>query len=160
VHVVRVSENCWLTLSESIEPAYMIIYGPAVHQSTGETHLIYKIVRHNLRKEDRWTVGWAATLADAVEVCRRRLETPLFVAPARAPDGGVVTQDEQRERWLTGRDSPNGHLSPDRQAPTFRLALRFHTARINRGAPTTDGRNQNDQAGNRFHTGRCGPLST
>jgi hypothetical protein len=109
VHVVRVSENCWLTLSESIEPAYMIIYGPAVHRSTGETHLIYKIVRHNLRKDDRWTVGWAETLAEAVEVCRRRLETPLFVAPARAPDGDVVTQDEQRERWVTGRDPRTGN---------------------------------------------------
>ncbi len=105
---IRVARRSWLVLDDVFRPRFLIAYVAAVHAHTHETHLMYRIQRWALDREDRRTVAWCETERDAVCFCATQLETPDFHAPMRAPDGGVVTVEVQRRRWESGRDPRTG----------------------------------------------------
>lgn len=103
----------WLVLDDVHRPRFLIVLGPAINRRTGETHILYRIDHHQLRRTDRRPLAWLETYQEAVDWCRTTLETPELNAPRAAGHGSAVTVEVQRQRWAEGLDPATGESRTD-----------------------------------------------
>lgn len=109
MRVLQAGEGVWLVVTDKgTRICFVIEYGPAVHQRTHETLMMYRVDHFTIKRKERWSLGFYDQLRGAVDACALSLGTPNFLTPVRAPDRSVVTPTEQRERWQTGRDPRTG----------------------------------------------------
>lgn len=108
MNTIRASTTVWLILDDGLAPRWVIVYTPAVHKVTGETHMMYRVDRWHLEPKARKAEAWHDELQAAIAWCREVVDRPKFNAPMRGPDGGVVTVEEQKERWEAGQDLRTG----------------------------------------------------
>ena len=94
---------------------FQIEYRLAVNQITHESVMMYRIDHWTLRREDRWPLGFYDELQQALDACEMALGMPSFVAPVTAPDGSIVTPEEQRDRWRAGLDPRTGQRRQARE---------------------------------------------
>lgn len=64
--------------------------------------------RWTLKRADRRPLGYYEELQHAIDACALSLGMPNFLTPATAPDGTIVTTQEQRARWIAGLDPRTG----------------------------------------------------
>ncbi|RDV44011.1 hypothetical protein DOE76_14855 [Leifsonia sp. ku-ls] len=109
MRVLRAGEKVWLVVDDVASRIHFVIeYGPAVNQRTHETLMKYRVDHWTLRRSDRWPLGFYDELRAATMACELAVEQPSFVSPVTAPDGTIVTADEQRARWHAGLDPRTG----------------------------------------------------
>lgn len=108
MRVIQVATKSWLVIDEIYRPRFLISYGPAVHQRTFETHLLYRIDKWALERQNRIPIAWRDTHVEAVKVCENEIDRPDFHAPLRADYGSAVSTDLQRARWDQGLDPRTG----------------------------------------------------
>jgi len=70
-----------------------------------------------LEREQRWPLGFYEELNQALDACAMALGMPNFVQQAPAPDGSIVTAEEQRARWRAGLDPRSGRPRDARRRP-------------------------------------------
>lgn len=107
--VLRVGETVWLVL-EGKQLRYQIEYRLAVRGDTHESLMMYRVDHWVLQRGSRWPLGFYDELNQALDACAMALGMPNFVTPATAPDGSIVTPEEQRARWRAGLDPRIGRL--------------------------------------------------
>lgn len=108
MRVIQLARSSWLVIDDAFRPRFVIVYAAAVNRTTHETHIMYRIDKWALDREDRIPQSWVDTYHEAVEHCVAVLETPSFDAPMRGEDGAVVPADLQRHRWEQGLDPRSG----------------------------------------------------
>jgi len=109
VRMLQAGERVWLVLEERpLRSRFVIEYGPAVNQRTGETLMMDRVDHFTVKRSDRWPLGFYEELRQAEAACSRELGMPSFLAPERAPDGSIVTLAEQRARREAGLDPRTG----------------------------------------------------
>lgn len=106
--VLHPGEKVWLILDDGLKIVFQIEYGPATRSDRHETHMMYRVDHWVLKRADRWPLGYYEQLQQAIEACALSLGMPNFLTPATAPDGTVVTPEEQRARWIAGLDPRTG----------------------------------------------------
>ena len=74
------------------------------------------------KRDDRWPLGYYDQLRQALDACALALGMPNFLAPVTAPDGTIITPEEQRERWRAGLDPRTGRSRSAMLADTARRA--------------------------------------
>lgn len=109
VKVLQVGEQVWLVLNDAANRIhFQIEYGPATRSDTHETLMVYRVDHWVLKRSDRWPLGYYDELRQAVDGCALALGMPNFLTPATAPDGTIITPQEQRSRWQAGLDPRTG----------------------------------------------------
>jgi hypothetical protein len=104
MHVLRPGEKVWLVLDDALQIEYRL----AVRQDTHESLMMYRVDHWVLQREQRWPLGFYEELNQALDACGVTLGMPTFLTPATAPDGTIVTPEEQRARWRAGLDPRTG----------------------------------------------------
>lgn len=108
MRVIQVARSSWLVIDDAFRARFVIVYAAAVNRATHETHMMYRVDKWALDRENRIPQRWVDTYRGAVEHCVAVLETPSFDAPMRGEDGTVVPADLQRQRWAQGLDPRSG----------------------------------------------------
>lgn len=108
--IIQVERYAWLAVVDGpLTPRYLIRYGPAVHQTTHETHMLYQVLWWTLDKADRATVAWYDTYLEAETYVREEIERPVFNAPIVGEHRSTaITVEEQKARWDAGLDPRTG----------------------------------------------------
>jgi len=105
MRVLQAGERVWLVIADSGTRIHFVIeYGPAVHQRTHETLMMYRVDHFTIKRAERWPLGFYDELRQALDACALSLGMPNFLTLIRAPDGSVVAPAEQKLRWQAGRD--------------------------------------------------------
>jgi hypothetical protein len=116
--VLQAGERVWFVLDDHATRIHFVIeYGPAVNQLTHETHIKYRVDHWVLRRDQRWPLGYYDELRQAKDACALALGMPTFYTAATAPDGSIVTPEEQRARWQAGLDPRTGKRIEKSAAP-------------------------------------------
>lgn len=111
MRVLRAGEKVWLVIDDAaIRIHFVIEYGPAVNQRTHETLMKYRVDHWVLKRSDRWPLGFYDELRSATRACELAIEEQAFISPATAPDGSIITADEQKARWRAGLDPRTGKV--------------------------------------------------
>ncbi len=106
---LQAGERVWLILNDAATKIeFQIEYGPAIRSDTHETLMMYRVDHWVLKRSVRWPLGYYDELRQALDACALALGMPNFLAPATAPDGTIVTPEEQRARWQAGLDPRTG----------------------------------------------------
>ncbi len=109
MRVLRAGEKVWLVVDDVASSIHFVIeYGPAVNQITHETLMKYRVDHWTLKRSERWPLGYYDELRAATQACELAIQERAFISPATAPDGSIVTPEEQRERWSAGLDPRTG----------------------------------------------------
>ncbi|MBN9631272.1 MAG: hypothetical protein J0I18_11745 [Actinobacteria bacterium] len=108
MHVLRPGERVWLVLDDSLKIRFQIEYRLAVRKDTHESLMMYRVDHWVLQRDQRWPLGFYDELSQALDACALALGMPNFLTPATAPDGSIVTPEEQRVRWRAGLDPRTG----------------------------------------------------
>lgn len=108
MHVLRPGERVWLVLDASLKIRFQIEYRLAVRMDTHESLMMYRVDHWVLQRDQRWPLGFYDELSQALDACALALGMPNFLTPATAPDGSIVTPEEQRARWRAGLDPRSG----------------------------------------------------
>lgn len=117
VKILQAGERVWLILNDAANRIeFQIEYGPAVRSDTHETLMMYRVDHWVLKRSDRWPLGYYDELRQAIDACALALGMPNFLTPATAPDGTIITPEEQRARWQAGRDPRTGLSLRERAA--------------------------------------------
>lgn len=110
MHVLRPGEHVWLVLNDALKIRFQIEYRLAVRKNTHESLMMYRVDHWVLQREQRWPLGFYDELMPALDACALALGMPNFLTPATAPDGSIVTPEEQRSRWRAGLDPRTGRI--------------------------------------------------
>ena len=109
MRVLQAGERVWLFIADTGTRIHFVIeYGPAVHQRTHETLMMYRVDHFAIRRSERWPLGYYGELQEAVDACALSLGMPNFLTPITAPDGSIVSPEEQKSRWRSGLDPRSG----------------------------------------------------
>ncbi|MBB2969246.1 MULTISPECIES: hypothetical protein [Leifsonia] len=109
MRVLQAGERVWLVVADAGTRIHFVIeYGPAVHQRTHETLMMYRVDHFTIKRAERWPLGYYDELQHAIDACALSLGMPNFLAPITAPDGSIVSPEEQKARWQVGRDPRTG----------------------------------------------------
>ncbi len=120
---LHAGEKVWLVLDDAVNRIeFQIEYAPATRSATHETLMMYRVDHWVLKRSDRWPLGYYDELRTALDACALALGMPNFLAPATAPDGTIITPEEQRERWRAGLDPRTGRSRSAMVADTARGA--------------------------------------
>ena len=110
MRVLQAGERVWLVVADTGTRIHFVIeYGPAVHQRTHETLMMYRVDHFTIRRDERWPLGFYDELQQAIDACALSLGMPNFLTPITAPDGSIVSPAEQKARWQAGQDPRTGH---------------------------------------------------
>jgi len=109
MRVLQAGEHVWSVVADTGTRIHFVIeYGPAVHQRTHETLMMYWVDHFTIKRSERWRLGYYGELHAAVDACALSLGMPNFLTPVTASDGSIVSPAEQRARWQAGRDPRSG----------------------------------------------------
>lgn len=109
MRVLRAGEQVWLVLDDDVlQIRFQIEYRLAVRHDTHESMMMYRVDHWVLKRKQRWPLGFYEELNKALDACAMALGMPDFIQPATAPDGSIVTTEEQRARWRAGLDPRSG----------------------------------------------------
>ncbi|MEY9853543.1 hypothetical protein ABH923_003221 [Leifsonia sp. EB41] len=109
MRVLQAGERVWLVVADAGTRIHFVIeYGPAVHQRTHETLMMYRVDHFTIKRDERWPLGFYDELQQAIDACALSLGMPNFLTPVTAPDGAVISAEEQKARWQAGRDPRTG----------------------------------------------------
>jgi hypothetical protein len=109
VKTLRAGERVWLILDDAATRIrFQIEYRLAVNQRTHESVMMYRVDHWTLKRADRWPLGYYDELQQALDACELALGMPSFIVPVTAPDGTILTPEEQRARWRAGLDPRTG----------------------------------------------------
>lgn len=107
--VLQAGENDWLVVADAGTRIHFVIeYGPAVHQRTHETFMMYRVDHFTIKRSERWPLGFYDALQSALDACALSLGMPNFLTPVTAPDGSIVSPEEQKARWKAAQDPRTG----------------------------------------------------
>ena len=109
MRVLQAGERVWLVVADTgTRIRFVIEYGPAVHQRAHETLMMYRVDHLTIKRSERWPLGYYGELREAVDACALSLGMPNFLTPITAPDGSIVSPEEQKSRWRSGLDPRSG----------------------------------------------------
>lgn len=109
MRILQAGERVWLVVADAGTRIHFVIeYGPAVHERTHETLMMYRVDHFTIKRAERWPLGYYEELGQAVDACAFSLGMPNFLTPVTSPDGSIVTPEEQKARWKAGRDPRTG----------------------------------------------------
>jgi hypothetical protein len=109
MRVLQAGERVWLVVADAGTRIHFVIErGPAVHQRTHETLMMYRVDHFVIKRVERWPLGYYGELREAVDACALSLGMPNFLTPITAPDGSIVSPEEQKSRWQAGLGTRTG----------------------------------------------------
>lgn len=109
MRVLQAGERVWLVVADTGTRIHFVIeYGPAVHQRTHETLMMYRVDHFTVKRAERWPLGFYDELQHAIDACALSLGMPNFLTPVTSPDGSIVSPEEQKARWKAGQDPRTG----------------------------------------------------
>lgn len=113
MRVLQAGERVWLVIADTGTRIHFVIeYGPAVHQRTHETLMMYRVDHFTIKRGERWPLGYYDELQQAVDACALSMGMPNFLTPITSSDGFIVTPAEQKARWIAGQDPRSGRPVP------------------------------------------------
>lgn len=74
MHVIAVSLKSWLVLDDAVTPRFLIVRGPMVNKSTGETHIVHRVEHWNVVPASRTVLAVCDGEMAAREWCAAQIE--------------------------------------------------------------------------------------